>query len=74
MALPINGKKNKLQWEDFVALGTNYKIPAKVMERVRDQMLDSFFDAEDLITRSFLSEAKKEEFMDLLRERSKRLG
>ena len=74
MALPINGKKNKLGWKDFLALGTSYKIPPKVMERVRDQMLDSFFDTEDLIERSFLSEAKKEEFTDLLRERSKRLA
>lgn len=74
MALPINGKKNKLKWSDFMALGSNYKIPLKVMERVRDQMLDSFFDAEDLIERSFLSDAKKEEFSDLLRERSERLA
>lgn len=74
MALPINGKKNKLKWEDFQALGASYKIPPKVLERVRDQMLDSFFDAENLIDRSFLSEAKKEEFTDLLRERSKRLA
>lgn len=74
MALSINGKKNKLQWTDFVALGSNYKIPMKVIERARDQMLDSFFDAEDLIERSFLSEAKKEAFTDLLRTRSERLA
>lgn len=74
MALPINGKKNKLKWSDFVALGTSYKIPAKVIERVRDQMLDSFFDAEDLIERSFLSNKTKEEFRDLLQERSERLS
>ena len=48
--------------------------PTKVMDRVRDQMLDSFFDAEDLIGRSFLSDSKKEEFQELLRERSERLA
>lgn len=74
MALPINGKKNKLTWEDFVALGANYKISLKVLERVRDQMLDSFFDAEELIERSFLSDATKEEFHHLLCERSERLA
>ncbi len=74
LALPVNGKKNKLKWSDFVALGTNYKIPVKVMERVREKMLDSFFEAEDLIERSFLSARKKEEFHDLLSERSKRLA
>lgn len=74
MALPINGKKNKLKWSDFVSLGNSYKIPNKVMERVRDKMLDSFFEAEDLIERSFLSDEKKEEFLELLRERSIRIA
>lgn len=74
MALPINGKKNKLRWSDFVALGTNYKIPPKVTTRVRDQMLDLFFEAEELIERSFLSDIKKEEYLDLLRQRSERIA
>lgn len=74
MALPINGKKNKLKWSDFMTLGNSYKIPAKVIERVRDQMLDSFFEAENLIEKSFLSDRKKEELLDLLRERSERLA
>jgi len=74
MALPINGKKNKLQWSDFLALGDSYKIPPKVSHRIRDHLLDSFFRAEELVERSFLSAHKKEEFMDLLRERSKRLA
>lgn len=74
LALPVNGKKNKLKWSDFVALGTSYKIPVKVLERVRDKMLDAFFDAEELIEKSFLSEKKKERFHDLLAERSRRLS
>ncbi len=43
------------------------------MERVRDKMLDSFFDAENLIERSFLSDQKKEAFSNLITERSIRL-
>ncbi|HEY8269510.1 MAG TPA: type II toxin-antitoxin system HipA family toxin [Pseudobdellovibrionaceae bacterium] len=74
LALPVNGKKNKLRWSDFVALASNFKIPPKVFMRIRDQMLDSFFDAEDLVEKSFLSYQKKEKFMDLLRERSERLA
>ncbi len=74
LALPINGKKSKLKWSDFVALGVNYKISPKVLERLRERMLDSFFEAEDLIEKSFLSDSKKEEFRDLLTERSKRLS
>lgn len=74
MALPINGKKNKLRWLDFIALGTHYKIPTKVMMRVRYQMLDLFFEAEELFERSFLSDQKKEEYLTLLRQRSERMA
>lgn len=74
MALPINGKKNKLRWSDFFSLGTSYNIPPKVMTRVRDQMLDLFFEAEELIERSFLSDSKKEEYLSLLHERSVRIA
>jgi hypothetical protein len=56
-----------------LAFGSHLKIPAKVMERVRDKMLDSFFDAENLIERSFLSDQKKEAFSNLITERSIRL-
>ncbi|MEN0059537.1 MAG: hypothetical protein AAGB31_11930 [Bdellovibrio sp.] len=70
----MNGKKNKLKWSDFLALAKNMKIPIKVAERIRDQMLDGFFNAEELIEKSFLSDLKKEEFHHLLAERSKRLG
>lgn len=74
LALPVNGKKNKLKWDDFLALGENLKIPRKVQERVREDMLDSFFEAEALIEMSFLSDQKKEEFRNLLASRSKRLS
>ena len=73
LALPINGKKNKLKWNDFLILGKSYKLPEKVLDRARDKLLDSFFDTEDLILKSFLSDKKKEELLDLVRERSERL-
>ncbi len=74
LALPINGRKNKLKWSDFLAFGNNLKIPPKVMVRVREKMLDSFFDAEGLIERSFLSAENKEAFHNLLMDRSKRIS
>ncbi|MGZ3805459.1 MAG: type II toxin-antitoxin system HipA family toxin [Pseudobdellovibrionaceae bacterium] len=74
LALPVNGRKNKLQWSDFIALGNNLKIPTKVMERVRDKLLDSFFASEDLIEKSFLSDEKKDLFLELIAERSQRLS
>lgn len=74
LALPVNGRKNKLKWSDFLTFGENLKIQRKVLERVRDKMLDLFFDSENLIEKSFLSDKKKEEFIELLIERSKRLS
>lgn len=73
LALPINGKKNKLTWADFLALAAHLKIPQKVAERIRDRMLDGFIDAEELIEKSFLSDQKKDEFHQLLSDHSKRL-
>lgn len=74
LALPVNGRKNKLKWDDFLVLGKSYKIPEKVLVRVKEQMLDSFFDADALIEKSFLSVEMKETFRDLLIERSERLS
>lgn len=73
LALPINGKKNKLNWSDFLALAAYFQIPQKVAERIRDRMLDGFIDAEELIEKSFLSDTKKDEFHQLLSDHSKRL-
>lgn len=73
LALPVNGKKHKLRWNDFQALGKSLKIPEKVIERIKEQLLDSFVEADELIQKSFLSEKMKQKFLDLLIERSERL-
>lgn len=74
LALTLNGKKNKLKWTDFLALGAHLKIPVKVLETLREKMLDTFPETESLIYQSFLSDQKKEAFVDLIAERSKRLS
>lgn len=73
LALPINGKKSKLGWNDFLILGKSYKLPEKVLVGIKEKMLDSIFETQDLIFKSFLSEDKKEEFLKLLEDRSSRL-
>lgn len=74
LALPLNGKKNKLKWSDFLALGQNLKISGKVLENLREKMLDSFPEAEALIFQSFLSDEKKDDLISLISERSKKLS
>lgn len=73
LALPVNGRKNKLKWSDFQSFGGSLKIPPKVQINVRDRLLDSLGDSEKLIETSFLTAAKQEEFVKLLRQHSKRL-
>lgn len=73
LALPVNGRKNKLKWSDFVSFGNSLKIPHKVQLNVRNRLLDSLAESESLIEASFLTAAKQEEFVRLLRQHSKRL-
>jgi serine/threonine-protein kinase HipA len=73
LALPINGRKNKLKWSDFLSFGDSLKIPPKVQLNVRDRLLDSLGESEKLIEKSFLSARMQEEFVKLLRQHSKRL-
>ncbi len=70
LALPINGKKNKISWNDFEALANNLKIPSKVAHGIRDRMIDLFPETIELIYRSFLQEETKDQFISLIEERS----
>lgn len=73
LALPINGKKNKLKWQDFETLAQNLKIPLKVANNLKEKMLDFYPEAESLIYQSFLREETMEQFVSLISERSKKL-
>ncbi|MFA5583324.1 MAG: hypothetical protein WDA09_03840, partial [Bacteriovoracaceae bacterium] len=73
-ALAINGKKNKLKEEDFLSLaksfGINEKVHQKLIKRFRDHL--SIWDG--LIEKSFLSEEKKLQFKDLIRQKLSRFS
>lgn len=70
LALPVNGKKNKLQWKDFEALAVNLKIPVKVAHRIKERMLDLLPETQEIIYRSFLTEETKDRFVRLIEDRS----
>lgn len=73
LALPINGKKNKLRWKDFEALAQNLKVPLKVAHNLREKMLNLFPETEALIYQSFLKDESKDDFVQLIADRSKTL-
>lgn len=72
-ALTINGKKNRLKRADFDELAANLKIPSKSSERVYVKFVKKQTAMLDLIGQSFLSDAMKEEYSQLLMERIERL-
>ena len=73
LALPINGKKNKLTWEDFQALGESLKIPNKVRQNVRQRMLDLENESLAMIERSFLEAKTRLKLSKIIKQHSSRL-
>ena len=72
-ALAINGKKNNLRKKDFQLLANNFGIDGKILVKMI-QKFESFLPAwQDLIMKSFLSEEKKFEFIQLIDNRIRRL-
>lgn len=75
IALPLNGKKNHLRKSDFLSyfadrLQLNQTIIASVLEEIQ-QVLPQW---KILISQSFLSTAMQKKYLQLLDDRSERLG
>ncbi len=75
LALPLNGKKNKLTRQDFVDYYALERLG--LTERVVGRMLAEFAAVRnamaELIGISFLSAAKKEQYLQILKERYARI-
>lgn len=72
-ALPINGKKRRLQKKDFDTLATYMHINDKVLKSIYskfEQILPKWIA---LINQSFLSKAMQKKYIQLLNERCKHL-
>ncbi|MCJ7601286.1 MAG: HipA domain-containing protein, partial [Desulfobulbaceae bacterium] len=71
LALPLNGKKNKLTREDFLDYFANERLG--LTERVIDKMLADFAKVrpewEGMVEMSFLSDEMKERYLKILDER-----
>ncbi|MEA3222655.1 MAG: HipA domain-containing protein [Thermodesulfobacteriota bacterium] len=69
-AIPINGKKNKLEREDFDKLAEYLNIPIKV----RYERFEKKFDAmRKIIDRSSIAKEKQQQFLEIIEERLSRL-
>jgi len=74
LALTLNGRKKKLQREDFTKLAATLGIENVIVERLINKYMKLLPKFEDIIQNSFLSAELKEKYSKLLRERLDRLS
>jgi len=72
-ALTINGKKSKLNRNDFQVLATSLKINDKSLEAIYKRFEDILPTWITWIKQSFLSEEMKEEYLKLIQKRHRKL-
>lgn len=69
LALPLNGKKNKLNKKDFDKFSSVLGINEKALRRIYDRFENSSAEMIKFIHKSFLSDEMKERFVSLLESR-----
>ena len=74
LALTLNGRKKKLQREDFFKSAATLGIENVVIERLINKYIKLLPKFETVIQNSFLSAELKEKYSELLKERFARLS
>ena len=72
MALTLNGRKKKLKKQDFVAAMNTLKVEEKQQENIFKKMNRALPKWQELIDRSFMRDALKEDYKTILTERMNR--
>lgn len=73
LALTLNGRKKKLQREDFIKSAATLSIENVIVERLINKYIKILPKFDTVIQNSFLSAELKEKYSELLRERIGRL-
>lgn len=73
LALTLNGRKKKLQREDFIRSASTLGIDSVIVERLINKYIKLLPKFETVIQNSFLSAELKEMYVNLLKERLARL-
>ncbi|MBT7311663.1 HipA domain-containing protein [bacterium] len=74
-ALTISGKKNKIKWEDFNAWGIDHlQLLPKQIENVCSNFEEAIPKAIEFIPNSFVSFTNQKKMIELIADRSSRLG
>jgi serine/threonine-protein kinase HipA len=70
LALPVDGRRDKLTRASWLELGEYCQLPAKAVARILDKQIDVLDDACRLIVRSFLPDEQKDQYQKLVTERT----
>jgi serine/threonine-protein kinase HipA len=68
-ALTIAGKKRKLKRQDFIQLGTSYDLNETQIRNAFGNILDREKELSDFIEKSFLTDAFKDQYRAILKNR-----
>lgn len=74
LALHLNGKKNKIKRNDFIAAFNTLKLDARQQKNIFDKMEQALPAWIKMIESSFLPEEMKEEYVELLYKKFRFLG
>ena len=71
LALPLNGKKNKLKKNDFFEYLAKERLALtqKSIDQTKNQIINAVPKWNDFIQKCFLSDEMKTKYIDLLKER-----
>ena len=72
-ALTMNGMKSRFKVEDFAVFAESLSVSPKQQETIHEQFYSHRDQWEELIRRSFLSDAQKEGYLEIVGERFNRL-
>ena len=73
LALNLNGRKKKIKKQDFVAAMNTLKMEEKQQQNIFNKMLKAMPKWEELIERSYMSPAYKEQYKKIITERMNRM-
>lgn len=73
MALTLNGRKKKLKKQDFVSAMNTLNVDEKQQKNIFNKMVKASPQWQELIDRSFMSDAYKSQYRTILTERMNRL-
>ncbi|MEQ1553171.1 MAG: HipA domain-containing protein [Ferruginibacter sp.] len=73
LALTLNGKKNNLNYKDFLAAFTTSGLSKKVLDKTLENFYYCSLEMKEMLHKSFLPTALKNEYEQLLHARMKRV-